>query len=92
MEENAYRFAGVKIRCDNSVISIPITSESKPHITPSIKEKWLKIIEIISKCMNVPAALIMEIDENEISVLVSSRNKDNPYSSGGKEELKKGLR
>ncbi len=91
MENHEYNYADVKVRAENLVVSIPITSISKPEISVSIKEKWQKILDITARCMSVPAALIMQIHEHEISVLVSSRTLDNPYSVGSSEELRNGL-
>jgi len=91
MENREYNYADVKIRAENVIVSIPVTSVSKPVIPVSLKEKWQKIIDVTAKCMNVPAALIMQVHEHEISVLVSSRTLDNPYSVGSSEELKIGL-
>jgi len=91
MESREYTYADVRVRAENTVVSIPVTSEFKPEIPVSIKEKWQKIIDVTAKCMNVPAALIMEISEHQISVLVSSRTLDNPYSVGSSEELRSGL-
>lgn len=91
MENCEAVYAEVKIRSDNALVTIPVTSRAKPQITSAMKEKWQKIIDITAKCMNVPAALIMEIREHEISVLVSSRTLDNPYSVGSSEDLRCGL-
>ncbi len=91
MENHECAYADVKIRAENIVVSIPVTSLSKPDIPAYMKEKWQKIIDVTAKCMNVPAALIMQIGEHEISVLVSSRTVDNPYSVGSSEDLKCGL-
>ncbi len=91
MENHDYTYADVKVRAENNIVSIPVTSLSKPEIPSYMKEKWQKIIDVTAKCMNVPAALIMQIREHEISVLVSSRTLDNPYSVGSSEDLKCGL-
>lgn len=91
MENPEYTFADVKIRAENIIVSIPVTSGLKPDIPSSVKEKWQKIIDVTAKCMNVPAALIMQIHEHEITVLVSSRTLDNPYSVGSSEGLSCGL-
>ncbi|HRX49533.1 MAG TPA: hypothetical protein P5120_18565 [Spirochaetota bacterium] len=91
MENRDYTYADVKVRAENILVSIPVTSGTKPEIPASLKEKWQKIIDVTAKCMNVPAALIMQIHEHEITVLVSSRTLDNPYSVGSSEDLTCGL-
>lgn len=91
MENQETLYAEVKVRCDNTIVSIPVTSKSKPVITASVKERWQKIIDITARCMNVPSALIMEVREGDISVFVTSSTIDNPYIAGSSEELKCGL-
>jgi len=50
--------------------------------------KWQRIIDIMGRIMDVPASLIMRINDSDITVFLSSRNKGNPYKSGDKEHLK----
>ncbi|HOP62629.1 MAG TPA: sensor histidine kinase [Spirochaetota bacterium] len=83
--------AEVKLRNNNSIVRIPVTDDSKPSIPEPVKERWQKIIDITARHMNVPAALIMEIHESDISVFISSHTSNNPYMAGATEELQGGL-
>ncbi len=51
------------IRCENRIVSIPVTFKSKPQITPAVKAGWQKILDIIAGCMNVPASLMILVRE-----------------------------
>ncbi len=49
--------------------------------------KWQNIIDMMAELINIPAGLIMRIDEEEIKVLLASRSDGNPYNPGDKETL-----
>ena len=60
-------------------------------IPQEITDKWQGIVDIIAEIMKVPAALIMQVEPPEISVLVSSHSSKNPYERGKKAQLNTGL-
>ena len=70
---------------------IDITSAEKPQISDSIANNWQRIINIISKILDVPSGLIMKINPKTIEVFLSSETINNPYEKGDEEKLKKGL-
>lgn len=45
------------------------------------------MVDLVAEITDVPAVLIMRLQDPEIEVLVASRNPDNPYASGQKEQL-----
>jgi len=49
--------------------------------------KLQSIVDLIASLMNVPAGIIMRLDEEFIEVLVSSNTSKNPYKAGDKEEF-----
>jgi signal transduction histidine kinase len=57
----------------------------KNDIPSEICEKWQILIDDIAKIMVVPAALIMQIKDPYIQVLLSSKTENNPFKSGDKE-------
>ncbi|PKL15456.1 MAG: hypothetical protein CVV49_21200 [Spirochaetae bacterium HGW-Spirochaetae-5] len=57
-------------------------------IPESIQLKWQNIIDIMAKIINVPAGLIMRIVDTDITVFISSKTENNPYTPGAKEHLK----
>ena len=59
----------------------------KLDIPPKVLNHWQRIVDLIAKIMDVPAALIMRVDPPEIEVLVSSETKEKPYKAGTRGDL-----
>ena len=59
--------------------------EEKIDIPDEIVQKWQKIVNIIAKVIQVPAALIMRVDPPYLEVFRSSISKNNPYTVGDRE-------
>ena len=53
-----------------------------------VLDKWQKLIDTMSKILNVPSALIMRINHEYLEVYVKNHNQHNPYNIGHKELLK----
>jgi len=70
---------------------VNITDHSKPNISDSYIEKWQNIITIAAENIDVPAALIMKITADAMTVVVKSNTKDNPYKKGDSDDLGHGL-
>lgn len=83
--------AKVFIRDIKQMKTVSITSQSKPDITADVISKWQKVIDIMAEIINVPAGLIMKINEDNIEVFISSDSENNPYTPGDKEFLGHGL-
>ncbi len=62
-----------------------ITNFVSFDIPLDIIENWQKIINLLSRLVGVPAALIMRLEGPDISVFVSSASEGNPYHPGEKE-------
>lgn len=60
---------------------------SNIEIPDSVLRKWQNIADIVAKLLNVPAGLIMRINESDIEVFISSHSENNPYRPGDKEHL-----
>ncbi len=60
---------------NGEIISIP------DHLV----QKWQRIVNIIAKVIQVPAALIMKVDPPYLEVFCSSDSKNNPYKLGYRE-------
>jgi len=72
-------------------VIVPITSSEKPEVTPIIQEKWQKIVDLMVRIIKVPSGLIMKLDQDTISVFISSHSPGNPYHKGDSEHLESGL-
>lgn len=53
--------------------------------------KWRRLLNLAADTFDVPAALIMRLNESTIEVLVASENSANPYQEGSTEHLNSGL-
>ncbi|MBF0572349.1 MAG: GAF domain-containing protein, partial [Desulfamplus sp.] len=60
---------------------------SQSIINESILKNWQDIVDILSKMLDVPAALIMRLSDPYIEVFTSSKSKGNPYHPGDKEHF-----
>lgn len=56
------------------------------QVPKDIIQEWQKIVNIISHIADVPAGLIMRVEDDHIEVFVSSESKDNPYRMSHKEK------
>jgi hypothetical protein len=54
----------------------------KPKINPHTRVKWQRIADLIIKEMDVTAAFIMKVDDDRMTVVISSKIEDTPYVSG----------
>ncbi len=62
-------------------------SDYNIKISDSLMHKWQNIIDIMAEILNVPAGLIMRINNEDIEVFLASATEGNPYSPGDKEYL-----
>jgi c-di-GMP phosphodiesterase len=85
------RISQVRVSGKEDPVVVPITSRDKPEIPAGLVEKWQNIADIIARLCNVPASLIMRIQENQIEVFISSASGGNPYEKGEKADLGSGL-
>ncbi|WP_462320583.1 sensor domain-containing diguanylate cyclase [Halochromatium sp.] len=74
-----------------SSVEVPITGRQHPTISPTVVNKWQRLIDLVAKVYQVPAGLIMQITEEEMQVFLRSRNPQNPYSDDGADRLGQGL-
>jgi transcriptional regulator with GAF, ATPase, and Fis domain len=63
---------------DNSRF-IDLVNTGEICIPDEIIQKWQEIVDILSDILNVPAALIMQVDPPDIKVLKANISKDNPF-------------
>ena len=61
------------------------------EIAGSYLKIWQKTVDLLSRIMDVPAALIMRGHQYTIAVLVTSDSDGNPYHPGEKAILHTGL-
>jgi len=52
-----------------------------------ILHNWQDIVDILAEIGDIPAALIMRLQDPDIEVFVTSRSERNPYKKGGREKI-----
>lgn len=85
------RYSTITIREGKQSKKLKISSDLKPEIIDSILEKWQSLLDTLTKIINVPAGLIMRLNEESIEVFLKSNTKGNPYAVGEKAKLIYGL-
>nr|NJM00946.1 PAS domain S-box protein [Desulfobacula sp.] len=50
-------------------------------------EDWQEMVDILARIFEIPAALVMQLQEPYIEVFVSSRSNGNPYHTGDREPV-----
>lgn len=65
----------------------PFMSFNDDALPANLMQEWQKVVDLLAQLVNVRAALIMRINDDEIEVFVSSQTKANPYKVGDKEKL-----
>jgi len=76
------RIAKITTRNPHATLYVKISSESKPEIISSLRDKWQSLIDMVAKVIHVPSALIMRLNEDNIEVFLKSNTRDNPYHAG----------
>ncbi|MGL1891658.1 MAG: hypothetical protein OCD02_08525 [Spirochaetaceae bacterium] len=56
-------------------------------LNKTYNDKWQNIVNMMAELIDVPAALIMKIDEDNIKVCISSETVGNPYKVNDKNNL-----
>ncbi len=85
------RYSTIFIRESNEWVKVRITSINKPEISQKIIEKWQTILDLAAKFIDVPAGLIMQLNEQNIKVFLRSSTEGNPFEKGEESDLKHGL-
>ncbi len=55
--------------------------------TELLIREWQEIVDLLADIIDVPAGLIMKLDQGKLEVLVSSKTPDNPYKVGENEVM-----
>ncbi len=61
------------------------TSIVKIEVPEAILNNWQEIADILAEMIDIPAALVMRLNDPHIEVLVSSNSQGNPYHPGDHE-------
>ncbi len=56
-------------------------------LSDELLNEWQSIIDVIAKILNVPSALIMKLNKENIEVFLSSDSTGNPYKVGSQEHF-----
>lgn len=81
------KYSKVIIRETNEAQRVIIGTGENPEIQDKLIEKWQSLLDTTAKIVNVPAGLIMKLNENTIEVFMKSNTEGNPYKVGDQEEL-----
>lgn len=57
-----------------------------PQVRGALLRQWQSMLDILAEFMEVPVALIMHLDRDELSVYVKNNSPQNPYSIGDTEK------
>ena len=66
-------------------------SAAAQQVPSEIVNKWQGIVDLLAEIMQVPAALVMQVEPPNIKVCVSSKSAHNPYEEGALSSLNTGL-
>jgi len=83
--------ANVKVAGIENPVSVDITSREKPGIGYEVMDAWQSILNLLAQVADVPAALIMRMEDEKIEVFLSSESEGNPYKRKESEHLGAGL-
>lgn len=64
-----------------------MTNHAPIALPEAILRSWQEIVDILAEMLDIPAGLIMRVEDPDIGVLVASRGADNPYTPGDSEQL-----
>jgi two-component sensor histidine kinase len=81
----------VYLREEERPIQVPIAGEDKPDVSEIIRIKWQKSLTMLARIFKVPAALIMQVQEETMNVFLRADVPSNPYPPDGKDHLGHGL-
>lgn len=60
-----------------------MTTPHRPDVPASLLEKWQHVIDLLARLSNTPAVLITQVRQDDISLLLRSRNAENPFRPRG---------
>jgi signal transduction histidine kinase len=63
------------------------TNKSEIFIPDGISQKWQKAVNILADSIEVPVALVMQVDADYIEVFSTSKSPNNPFKAGDREYL-----
>jgi K+-sensing histidine kinase KdpD len=85
------RYSHVTIRETQLTKKVRIGSKLKPEIISQIIDKWQMLLNLLASVIDIPAALIMRLNEETIEVYLKNENSSNPYEVGEEVKLLYGL-
>ena len=60
-----------------------MTSSRRPEVPSILLNKWQHIIDLLARLSHTPAVLITRVRQDDISLLLRSRNESNPFQPKG---------
>ena len=84
-------FAEVFVRARQKAAEVEIVDDSHYVVPEKVKNNWANMLDQLRQTLQVSAALIMRLSNDEIEVFVRSVDDDSIYPVGEKCSLGKGL-
>jgi len=85
------RYSSVWVRETGKSMKVTIASASFPDIEQREITKWQRWLDLVASMANIPAALIMKLNEDTIEVFLKSNSTGNPFRNNEKTTLGNGL-
>jgi len=85
------RYSSVWVRESGKSMKVTIASASFPDIEQREITKWQRWLDLVASMANIPAALIMKLNEDTIEVFLKSNSTGNPFRNNEKTTLGNGL-
>jgi len=57
-----------------------------PQVSDSMMQQWESMLNILAEFMDVPVAMLMRLDHDDLSVYVKNMSPHNPFNTGKKEK------
>ncbi|MFY8275427.1 GAF domain-containing sensor histidine kinase [Pseudoalteromonas sp. SSDWG2] len=85
------KFANVTVRGKENPVQVSIMDFDDDEFQNKVFEQWQRVLDLIAKIYDIPAALVMRLHENDIEVFAKSNSEGNPYEQNETAALGAGL-
>jgi c-di-GMP phosphodiesterase len=86
-----YRYSTITNRKNGEKATVKIDPGTTRDFSDTLISRWQMLLDTVARIYNVPAALIMRLNEDNIEVFLKSQTENNPYKAGEKVKLTFGL-
>jgi len=86
-----YQYSTITNRETGEDILVKIDPRTTKEFSDALIKRWQMLLDTVARIYKVPAALIMQLNEDNIEVFLKSQTANNPYECGEKTDLTYGL-